>query len=320
MTGNAALRIAVTGASGFVGRALLRAGAEAGHAMIAVSRQRPDGAAEFRAIAGLDDAAGLARAFAGVDAVAHCAARVHVMHHEGADALARFRAVNVIGTRAVLTAAQGAGAKALAVLSTAKVLGEGTGGRALRDSDPLAPEGAYARSKAEAEELVAREAGALPWCVVRPPLVYGPGVGGNFRRLLRLADLAATVPIPLGGVRNGRSLVYVDNLCDAILRVLTDQRAHRGRFLVSDGAPVSTADLLRRIGEARGRATRLVRVPPALLRTALRLVGRGAEAERLLESFTVDDSAIRTTLGWSPPVTPAEGVARTVRWWAEHAR
>jgi nucleoside-diphosphate-sugar epimerase len=313
------MRIAVTGATGFVGRALIRAGTEAGHEMIALSRSATAEGIDvpIRVVGDITDAAALERAFNRADAVVHLAARVHVMHHEGDEALERFRAVNVMGTRAVLGAARAAGARRIVVFSTAKVLGEGGDGQVLRDDAPLAPHGAYARSKAEMEDLIAASSTA-DWTIIRPPLVYGPGVGGNFRRLLRFAEIAAVVPVPLGGVRNARSLVHVGNLAHAALHVVGDDRARGRRYLVSDGDDLSTADLLRRLGDAMGRRVRLLSVPPAALRIALQAIGRGAEAERLLESFRVDSTAIRRDIGWSAPFTVSQGLADTVRWWKTH--
>lgn len=309
------MRIAVTGATGFVGRALLREGVAAGHAMLAVTRGvRADLAVEARAIRDLSDRPGLLSAFAGVDAVVHLAARVHVMHAEGADALERFRAVNVEGTRAVMEAARACGAHRLVILSTAKVLGEGREERVLRDGDPLDPEGAYAESKAEMERLVAASS-ANDWTLLRPPLVYGEGVGGNFRRLVQLARIGASVPLPLGALRNRRSMVYVGNLAHAVLHSLRDERARGRAYLVSDGEDISTTDLIRRIARAAGRRVRLVPLSPVMLRAALRGIGRGAEADRLLDSFAVDSGAIRRELGWSPPFSLDAGIAETMRWW-----
>lgn len=316
------MRIAVTGATGFVGRALVADGAAAGHTMVAVVREGSPGVApsvgapaiETRRIADLADAAGLRAAFDAVDVVVHAAARVHVMHAEGPDAIERFRAVNVHGTRAVAAAARAAGARRLIVLSTAKVLGEGRASSVLRDAGPLAPEGAYAQSKAEMELELAASPSA-DWTIIRPPLVYGPGVGGNFRRLLQLASLARVVPLPLGGVRNRRSMVYVGNLTSAILRAAADERARGRRFLVSDGEDLATPDLVRRLARAAGSRALVVPFPVPLLRAPLGAIGRGAEAERLLDSFVVDSGAIRRALDWVPPFTVDAGLAETVRWW-----
>jgi nucleoside-diphosphate-sugar epimerase len=315
------MRIAVTGASGFVGRAVLQAGSAVGHEMVAVTRAAAiEQGVPVRRIRDLADADGLRAAFDGMDAVVHLAARVHVMHAEGAGALERFRAVNVDGTRAVLEAARGAGVGRLAVFSTAKVLGEGRHARVLRDDDPLQPEGAYAESKAEMERLVA-EASDLSCVILRPPLVYGPGVGGNFRRLLQLARIAAIVPLPLGSVHNRRSMVFVRNLADATLHALVDVRSRGRAYLVSDGEDLATTALLERLGRHAARPVRLLPCPPSLMRRMLMLLGRGAEADRLLESFAVDSSAIDRELGWRPPHSVDEGLAETVRWWqAERSR
>jgi nucleoside-diphosphate-sugar epimerase len=311
------MRIAVTGASGFVGRAVLRAGSAGGHEMVAVTRAATtEQGVPVRSIRDLADTDGLRAAFAGVDAVVHLAARVHVMHAEGAGAIERFRTVNVEGTRSVLEAARSAGVGRVAVFSTAKVLGEGRHARVLRDDDPLQPEGAYAQSKAEMERLVAATAD-LSCVILRPPLVYGPGVGGNFRRLLQLARIAAIVPLPLGSVHNRRSMVFVRNLADATLHALVDVRSRGRAYLVSDGEDLSTTALLERLGRHGARPVRLLPFPPSLMRMVLTPLGRGAEADRLFESFAVDSSAIQRDLGWRPPHAVDVGLAETVRWWQD---
>ncbi len=311
------MRVAVTGAAGFVGRALLQAAATAGHETVALTRRAGPvaGAAHTVTITGLDDADALRRALDGCDAVVHLAARVHVMRREGAEGAARFAAVNVEGTRAVRDAALAAGVRRLVHLSTAKVHGEG-GGAPYRDADPLRPQGAYAGTKADAERLLgATDPARLGWTILRPPLVYGPGVGGNFRRLLQLAALGARLPLPLGGLDNRRSLVAVDNLADAILVALTHPAAVGRAFVVGDAESPSTSELLGRLGAALGRPVRLWPLPRGLLRAAFTAVGRGGEAARLLESFEVDASGIRAALEWRAPLTLDEGLARVAAWW-----
>ena len=169
-------------------------------------------------------------------------------------------------------------------------------------------------SKWEAEQAlhrVAQETG-LEVVIVRPPLVYGPGVGANFLRLLRFVHKG--VPLPFGAINNQRSLVYVGNLVDAIITCLEYPGAAGQTYLVSDGEDVSTPELIRRIAHALGRPARLLPVPPALLRLAGQLTGKSAQVERLLDSLVIDSSKIRRELGWAPPFTMAQGLTETAQW------
>lgn len=316
------MRIAITGAGGFVGTALIRAATNAGHEIVALSRSTASvtGAGSTVSVSGLDDRAGLRRAFDGADAVVHLAARVHVMRAEGPEGDVRFRVANVDGTRTVMEAAQASGVRRFVHLSTAKVHGEGKP-TPYRESDPLAPVGSYSQSKVAAEAIVsAVDAARLGWTILRAPLVYGPGVGGNFRRLLRLASLGARVPLPLGDLDGRRSLVAVDNLSDLILRALHHDAAVGRAFLVSDDEDLSTTELLRRLGLALGHPVRLVGVPAPLVQAALRLLGRGAEAARLIGTFTVDSGAARHDLGWSAPLSTDAALAQVAQWWRSSPR
>jgi nucleoside-diphosphate-sugar epimerase len=312
------MRIAITGAGGFVGKALLHAARLRGHQTVALTRR--DGAirgADITArIDAIDDERSMRRAFDGADAVVHLAARVHVMSETAPDAAALYHAINVEGTRVALESAVAAGVNHFVSMSTAKVHGEGRA-RPYAETDALAPEGPYATSKRDAEELVAGAGSGISWTIVRPPLVYGPGVGGNFRRLLSLAQLGALVPLPLAAIRNRRSLVFVGNLADALLHVLAGGRAADQRYLVSDGEDLSTSDLLRRIGAALGARPMLFALPPGLLMGVLRTIGRGAEGDRLLDSYLVDSSRIRRETGWTAPFSVDEGLRLTVAWWRE---
>ncbi|MDZ7641614.1 MAG: NAD-dependent epimerase/dehydratase family protein [Desulfurivibrio sp.] len=255
-------------------------------------------------------------ALAGVDCVVHTAARAAVMADPVADPLVALREVNVAGTRRLAEQAAGAGVRRLVFISSVKVNGERTAPEApFLFSDTPAPEDAYAISKWEAEQAlwqVAAQTG-LEVVVVRPPLVYGPGVGGNFARLLGL--VARGWPLPLGAVNNRRSLVALANLVD-LLRVCVDHPAAAGRtFLVADGDDLSTPELLRRLALAMGRPVRLLPVPPVFLWRAGRLLGREAELARLLSSLQVDISFTRRTLGWEPPVRVDDALRETVEGW-----
>jgi nucleoside-diphosphate-sugar epimerase len=252
------------------------------------------------------------RAVESVEAVVHLAARVHMTGEDASTALPRFRAVNAAGSAALARAARTAGVRRLVLLSTTTVYGDRSHGQPFDESSPPAPATPYAQSKLEAEQLVAGILKGSPTelVVLRPPLVYGPGAKGNFARLVRLVQRG--IPLPLGSVRNKRSLVFVDNLADAILRALDHPAAAGRTYVVSDGEDVSTPDLIARLAAALGRQPRLIAFPPALLRLAGTLLGRGDEVGRLLDDMAVDSSRIRTELGWRPPFTVDEGLSRSV--------
>jgi nucleoside-diphosphate-sugar epimerase len=247
--------------------------------------------------------------------VVHLAARVHVMRERAADPLAEHRRVNRDATLALARAAQRAGVRRFVFMSTIKVNGERTTGAPFSERDAPAPADPYAISKWEAEQGLQAIAagGALELAVLRPPLVYGPGVKGNFLRLMKL--VARRVPLPLGGVDNRRSLIYVGNLASAIERACLAPGA-QGTFLVSDGADLSTADLLRKLGDAMGRPARLFPLPAALLGALGRAAGKGDEVTRMLESLRVDCSAARRELQWQIPFTVEQGLQDTADWFA----
>ncbi len=313
-------RVAVTGAAGFVGQSVCRVLRAQGHEVIAVVRREASAPAGTSVVGvpGLDVTA-LRAAFASCDAVVHLAARVHVMRETAADPLAEFRRVNVDGSAAAYRAACAAGVRRFVFLSTVKVHGEGRA-TPYSESDLPAPVDPYGVSKLEAERLLAsaREAGGTTDLVVlRPPLVYGPGVGGNFRRLVRLAELAQRLPLPLGGLDNRRSLVAVSNLADAIRFVIESSAAGGRTLLVSDGEDLSTSDLLDRLARALGGRARLLPCPTGVLRALAVLTGQRAVVDRLLGTLTVDSSALRTGLGWVPPHSVDATLAEVARWWVE---
>jgi nucleoside-diphosphate-sugar epimerase len=315
-------RVLVTGASGFVGRAVVRSLAARGWQVTAlVRRELPvPGASTVVRAADLHDRVAMRRAVAGVQAVVHLAARVHVMREAATDPLAAFREVNVDGTRILLELSRDARAAQFVYVSSIKVHGEGRD-RPYRATDPLNPSDPYGQSKSEAEALVTDTPVAeLGWSIIRPPLVYGPGVGGNFLRLLGLADRARTLPLPLGGIGNRRSLVFVENLADAIGAMLHSDGSVGRRYLVSDGEDLSTSELIARLAVAMGGRARLVACPVAFLRVLARLVGRGSEVERLLGSLTVDATPLAHDLGWHAPVAVNDALGITARWWREANR
>ena len=308
------MKILITGASGFIGRAT--AGAAPPETTVhAVVRHgsAPPGLPTFRIPdLGSTEWDGILR---DVDAVIHLAARVHMMREEAGDPLAEYRRVNVEGTRRLAEAAAEAGVRRFVFVSSVKVHGETTDGRPFGPESPLRPVDPYGRSKAEAEEVLRGIEGriGLAVTVVRPPLVYGPGARANFLDLLRVVDRG--LPLPLGRAKGCRSLVYVGNLADFLIHCVGANEAAGGSFLVSDGAPIPTPDLIRAIARSLGRPARLLPVPPAIVRAAGRLTGQAERVEKLLGSLEVDDSAVRERLGWSPPTSFEQGLAETADWY-----
>ncbi len=309
-------RIAVTGASGFLGKHLCESLLREGYDVVPVSRSS-------RLVAGiapvtvpsLGDRASIARAFSGVDAVVHLAARVHVMQETAADPLGAFRRTNVEDTRVLCEEVVRCGVRRVVFVSTSKVLGEG-GARPYSEADVPAPLDPYAQSKLEAEQVVRETVlGPASWTIVRPPLVYGPGVSGNFRRLIGLANLARRVPLPLGHIRNRRSMVGVHNLAAALTICVVHPGGADRTYLISDGEDLSTSQLLELLAAALGSPARLFHFSAAPMLAVARLLGRGAEAQRLLGSLQVDASLIRHELGWSPAVTVREEIEAVAQWW-----
>ena len=300
------MQVLVTGANGFVGKALTEDLRARGMTVVAATRRPDDGSV---AVGEMDGATDWTAALAGCDAVVHAAARVHQMQENAADAEALYRRTNVDATANLARQAAAAGARRFIFLSSVKAMGEA--GHLVPDA-PCRPEDAYGRSKRDAEEAllaIGAETG-LEVVILRLPLVYGPGVKGNFASLMRL--VARGLPLPLGAVRNRRSLVYLGNLTDAIALCLTHPQA-RGVWLPSDGTPVSTSALIRAIAAAMGRSAPLIPVPPPLMLFAAGLLGKGASAARLFGDLTVDSSPMMRALGWTPPFTMAEGLKATVQ-------
>lgn len=247
-----------------------------------------------------------------VDQVVHLAARVHVMNDKSSDPLAEFRQVNVEGTANLARQAAAAGVRRFVYLSSIKVNGEFTQeGRPFTADDAPAPEDPYGVSKHEAEQALRQIAAdtGMEVVIIRPPLVYGPGVKANFESMMRW--LARGVPLPLAAVtQNRRSLVALDNLVDLIMVCLSHPAAANHTFLVSDGEDLSTAELLKRMGAAMGKPARLFYLPPVLLKLGAQVVKKPGIYQRLCGSLQLDITKTRRLLGWSPPVSVDEGLRR----------
>ncbi len=309
------MRVLVTGGGGFVGRALIPQLIQSGHNVIATSR-RPDTripGSTVCQIEGLGPGTDWSRALEGVETVVHLAARVHVMNESSADPLAENRRVNTEGTRKLAMDASRAGVRSFIFLSTIKVNGENSSRHPFCAVDTPAPQDPYAISKLEAEQVLLDISGNVNMRVgiIRPPLVYGPGVGGNFLSLLELANKGW--PLPLGGIENQRSLIYVGNLANLILRLIEKPDAE-GVFLCRDDANVSTSQLFLRAASALDRNLILLPIPPFFLHIAGKLTGKSDAVSRLTESLAVDDGPTRDDLDWTPPFSMLQGLKETADW------
>jgi len=314
------MKLLVTGVSGFVGQALatesIRRGLQVSGALRS-SIELPSGVGVCR-IGAIDGETDWFSALHDVEIVIHLAARVHVMRENTENPLEAFRKVNVAGTEHLARSAAASGVKRLVFVSSIKVNGEETiDGRRYTELDVPSPKDPYGVSKCEAEQAlhrIALETG-LQVVIVRPPLVYGAGVKGNFAQMLRV--LAKGIPLPLASVSNLRSIVYLGNFVDALVICATHPAAAGQTYLVSDGEDVSTPELLRQLGAAMGHPARLLPCPPALLKMAGRVLGRSEQIDRLLGSLQVDSSKIRSELGWQPPFTLQQGLQATAEWYRD---
>ncbi len=313
--------ILVTGANGFVGSALCRAFSERGYrvrgAVRTADRISPGSTAtsEIIAVGDIGPATDWHAACSDVDCVVHLAARTHVLRNTGVNSLDEYRRVNVEGTKRLAQSAARSSVKRFVFVSSIKVNGESTGVHPFTESDPPRPEDAYGISKWEAEQALWRIAGesGMEAVVLRPPLVYGPGVKGNLLQLMRA--VARGWPLPFASIRNRRSLVFVGNLVDAILVSAESPVAPGNTYLISDGEDISTPDLVRAVAKALEVPARLFPCPAALLKIAAGTAGRSGAVSRLTGSLQIDSSKIRRELDWKPHCRLAEGLARMAQWY-----
>ena len=257
------------------------------------------------------------KALSGIEMIVHLAARVHIMKDTSEDSLVEFRQVNTHATERLARMAAQMGARRFVFLSTIKVNGEDSGDRAFNEEDALNPQDNYALSKLEAEQALRRvaEETGLDVVILRSPMVYGPGVKGNFLRLIQVVQRG--IPLPLASVHNRRSVIFLGNLVEVVISCMTHPQAKGKTYLVGDDEQLSTAELISRTARALGKSARLWPFPVELLRYAAMLLGKSAEADKLLNSLLVDSSKIRSELGWKPHFSLDEGLSVTARWFLQ---
>jgi len=311
------LHVGVTGASGFIGRALVKAlnrhTAFDGVALLRRPNNRDSSLGETRVLGDLAGDADLSSFLLGLDAIVHAAARVHVMNEAAEDPEAEFQRVNVAGTLNIARQARRAGVRRFIYISSIKVNGENSGPHPFKADDAPHPRDPYGRSKFDAEQALmslGRETG-LEVVIIRPPLVYGPGVAANFAILMRLVK--SGIPLPFAKIANRRSLIYLENLIDLILTCLTHPAAANQVFLARDDVDISTTELLQSLARALGRPSRLFPFPQSWLDRLLRLSGKGGLADRLLGSLQVDIEKNAALLDWHPPVHFHDGIRKTAK-------
>jgi nucleoside-diphosphate-sugar epimerase len=310
--------ILVTGANGFIGQALCKRlmaeGLQVRGALRRSNRtaEMPTGV-ETVQIESIGPETDWSDALSNIDTVVHLAARVHVLKDHDSDPLALYRHVNVQGTKHLARMAVSKGVNRFIYMSSIKVNGEGRP-TAYTEKDIPAPEDHYGLSKWEAEQILSKinAASEIDVAVFRAPLVYGPGVKANFLQLLKTVQKG--IPLPLANVDNQRSLIYLENLVDVIIRNIKSSQPASGTYLVSDGEDVSTPELIRRIAAALGASSRLFPFSPSIIIGAAKLLGKKATVDRLLGTLTVDTTKIQRELDWKPPYTMEQGLGETAKW------
>ena len=317
------MRILVTGGSGFVGRSVCEQISSEEMDVFPVIRSPGKAVFSSKCIIVPDIGPDTVwqKVLSGADLIIHTAARIHAAKDTAADALAAYRHINVAGTLNLARQAADAGVKRFIFLSSIKVNGDNTAfERPFHADDPASPGDAYGRSKYEAEVELQHlaEVSGMDVVVIRPPLVYGPGVRGNFLTMMRWVHRGW--PVPFGNVKNHRSLVALDNLVDLIKTCCAHPAAANQVFLVSDGEDVSTSELLRRIGVALRRPARFVPLPAALVRALAAVAGKHGQGARLLGSLEVDIGKTRKLLGWSPAVNMEAALEETARQYLDSLR
>lgn len=304
--------VLVTGARGFVGRALCDRLHAEGHDVKRIVRSSSD--PNEIAVGEIGNATDWHGHLSGCEVVVHLAARVHVMDDLSADPLAAYLQANTYATLNLARQASEAGVRRFIYISSIKVNGESGH---FAGSDVPSPVDPYAVSKWEAEKglLEMAENSSMEIVILRPPLVYGPGVRANFLRLMRWVDMG--VPLPLASVHNFRSMIFLGNLVDAIVQVMTRSEGAGKTYLVSDGEDISTPNLIRKIATALGKHANLWPLPMKFLRFLGMLSGKSAEVDRLVGNLQINNNDFLRDLGWRPPYSLDQGITATADWYRQ---
>lgn len=319
------MKIAVTGANGFTGDALTHKLCEKGYDVRGVVRLKerlfnPNSRLEIYAVGEINNDTDWSEALKGIDVVIHLASRAHKLIDVSINPLADHRRVNTLGTQKLAEMSAVAGARRLIFISTIKVNGEKTIGSAFTENHTAQPQDPYAISKWEAEQVLhdISDATGLEVVILRSPLVYGPGVKANFLRLLDMVN--KNIPLPLSLINNKRSMIYLGNLVDAIIKCIEHPDAANQTFLVSDGQDISTPELIRMIAKAMSKKARLFPCPAPLLKMIGKVAGKSSEVERLISSLQIDTAKIRRELNWTPPFTMEQGLRMTADWFMSNEK
>ena len=309
------MKILITGATGFIGKALSQALRNSGFDLRAAVRQRDIKLPidyEVVQIGDIGPRTDWQEALVGVDTIIHLAARVHIMHKVATDPLESFRKINVLGTGHLARMAAKAGVKRFIFISSVKVNGEGAL-KSYTEKDAPDPQDAYGISKREAEDLLIDIASKtrLEVVILRLPLVYGPGVKANFKNLMKLVN--SSLPLPFKNINNRRSFIYIDNLVGAITTCINHPLAAGETFLLSDGQDVSTPNLIKMFACVMNKKTLLFSLHPGILKTVCKIIGKSEELDKLTGSLFVDSNKIRNSLGWKPLFSIEEGIEKTVK-------
>lgn len=300
-------KILLTGGSGFIGSYLLKN--DYFKDALAIGRTRPENCKNFYSV-DLNSEYDLKHVLNDIDIIVHAAGKAHIMNQNSSNSLDDYRKINTLATLNIAKQAIKAGVKRFIFISTIKVLGDETSeNKAFTFENPLNPQDHYSISKAEAEIELKKiiSSSEMEFVIIRPPLVYGQGVKGNFASLLKLVSLS--VPLPFGAIENRRSLVSIENLVDLICTCMDHPNAKNQTFLVSDDYDMSTPDLCHLLAKAGGYNSRIVRFPESLLRLALKMIGKKAVYERLFGSMVVDIELTKSYLNWKPPFNVKDSIA-----------
>ena len=314
------MSVLVTGANGFVGTSLCSVLSASGLNVVAAVRSSSSNCQEYIrkiVVGNISPYTSWENALNNIDVVVHLASRVHVMDEITKDPLAEYRLINVTATENLARQCVNKGVKRFIFLSSIKVNGEKTDGKPFHPDDIPIPQDNYAVSKLEAEILLRKieQESDMEVVIIRPPLIYGPGVKGNFLRLLKIVNIGT--PLPLGKVSNQRSLVSLPNLCDLVRVCIKNPKAAGRTFLVSDGEDLTTSELLYKLSYMMNKPSRYFRFPVRLIRLAGKMTGKSLIVNRLCDSLQIDITSLKNTFDWTPPFSVDEGLRLTVSWFMQ---